>query len=106
MELSLLRTQAHSPSYFSLLRGSSGERAPVDFCIPCNPYFPTPEIFEHLGRNLETILKFCPSDAGTITAELCATLGLHAGQLPAGQAAAGARRGTARQPPVGLSTGA
>lgn len=77
MELSLLRAQAHSPSYFSLMRASSGERAPVDFCIPCNPYFPTPEIFEHLGRNLETILKFYPSDAGTITAELCATLGLH-----------------------------
>ena len=77
MELSLLRAQAHSPSYFSLLRGSSGQLAPVDFCIPCNPYFPTPEIFEHLGRNLETILKYYPSDADTITAELCATLGLH-----------------------------
>ncbi|NUW32450.1 histidinol-phosphate aminotransferase family protein [Nonomuraea sp. SMC257] len=77
MELSLLRAQAHSPSYFSLLRGSSDRRPPVDFCIPCNPYFPTPEIFEYLGRNLETILKYYPSDADTITAELCSTMGLN-----------------------------
>ncbi|MDF2704796.1 MAG: aminotransferase [Nonomuraea muscovyensis] len=84
MELSLLRAQAHSPSYFSLLRESSGASMPVDFCIPCNPYFPTPEIFEYLGGNLETILKFYPSDAGTITAELCSTLGLHPGTVAMG----------------------
>ncbi|WP_205315197.1 pyridoxal phosphate-dependent aminotransferase [Nonomuraea lactucae] len=84
MELSLLRAQAHSPSYFSLLRGSSGTSMPVDFCIPCNPYFPTPEIFEYLGRNLETILKFYPSAADTITAELCSTLGLHPGTVAMG----------------------
>jgi threonine-phosphate decarboxylase len=77
VELSLLRAQAHSPSYFSLLRGSDGGQPPIDFCIPCNPYFPTPEIFEHLGRNLETILKFYPSGADTITAELASTMGLH-----------------------------
>jgi len=77
VELGSLRAQAHSPSYFSLLRDSDGRRPPVDFCIPCNPYFPTPEIFEHLGKNLETILKYYPSGAGTITAELAATMGLH-----------------------------
>lgn len=77
MELSLLRAQAHSPSYFALLRGSSGEVAPVDFCIPCNPYFPTPDVFDKLAANLETILKYYPSDTGTITAELCSALGLH-----------------------------
>jgi threonine-phosphate decarboxylase len=49
----------------------------VDFCIPCNPYFPTPGMFEGLERNLQNILKYYPSDADTITAELCATLRLH-----------------------------
>ncbi|MEO3813704.1 aminotransferase class I/II-fold pyridoxal phosphate-dependent enzyme [Sphaerisporangium sp. B11E5] len=71
------RAEAHSPSYFSLLRGSPGLReAPVDFCIPCNPYFPTPEVFELLQQNLTTILKYYPSDAGTIAAELGSVLGL------------------------------
>ncbi|WP_211350198.1 pyridoxal phosphate-dependent aminotransferase [Thermopolyspora flexuosa] len=55
----------------------SGEQSDlIDFCIPCNPYFPTPAMFERLQRNLETILKYYPSDADTITAELCNTLGL------------------------------
>ncbi|WP_248964425.1 pyridoxal phosphate-dependent aminotransferase [Sphaerisporangium perillae] len=76
-DLNLLRAEAHSPSYFSLLRGTSGlQGAPVDFCIPCNPYFPTPEVFELLGRNITTILKYYPSDADTIAAELCSVLGL------------------------------
>ncbi|GAA1275240.1 hypothetical protein GCM10009677_30830 [Sphaerisporangium rubeum] len=71
------RAEAHSPSYFSLLRGSPGLReAPVDFCIPCNPYFPTPELFGLLQQNLTTILKYYPSDAGAITAELGSLLGL------------------------------
>ena len=77
-DLRLLRTNAHSPSYFTLMRDYvSGEQSDlIDFCIPCNPYFPTPAMFERLQRNLETILKYYPSDADTITAELCNTLGL------------------------------
>jgi histidinol-phosphate/aromatic aminotransferase/cobyric acid decarboxylase-like protein len=76
-DLNLLRADAHSPSYFSLLRGASGlQGAPVDFCIPCNPYFPTPEMFELLGKNITTVLKYYPSDPDTITAELSAVLGL------------------------------
>ena len=78
VDLRLLRTTAHSPSYFTLTRDyAPGEQSDlVDFCIPCNPYFPTPGMFERLQRNLETILKYYPSDAETITAELCNTLGL------------------------------
>ena len=78
VDLRLLRTTAHSPSYFALTRDyAPGEQSDlVDFCIPCNPYFPTPGMFERLQRNLETILKYYPSDADTITAELCNTLGL------------------------------
>jgi histidinol-phosphate/aromatic aminotransferase/cobyric acid decarboxylase-like protein len=77
----LLRRSAHSPSYFSLARSMSNspgqQRDLVDFCIPCNPYFPTPGMFAELQVNLETVLRFYPSDAGTIAGELCATLGLN-----------------------------
>jgi len=76
--IDLLRQNAHSPSFFALNRADSGHGADlVDFCIPCNPYFPTPEMFGRLRDNLETILKYYPSDADTITAELCSTLGLN-----------------------------
>ncbi|XVQ09946.1 pyridoxal phosphate-dependent aminotransferase [Spirillospora sp. CA-255316] len=77
-DANLLRQNAHSPSFFALNRAESGHGTElVDFCIPCNPYFPTPEMFGRLRDNLETILKYYPSDADTITAELCATLGLN-----------------------------
>lgn len=76
VDLRLLRTQAHSPSYFALTRDFGEQSDLVDFCIPCNPYFPTPGMFERLKANLEGILKYYPSDAETITAELCNTLGL------------------------------
>ncbi|MFD0664847.1 pyridoxal phosphate-dependent aminotransferase [Thermocatellispora tengchongensis] len=78
VDLALLRNGSHSPSYFALKRGSSGDRSDiVDFCIPCNPYFPTPEMFDGLRRNLVDVLKYYPSDSETITKELCATLGIN-----------------------------
>jgi histidinol-phosphate/aromatic aminotransferase/cobyric acid decarboxylase-like protein len=74
----LLRQSAHSPSYFKLSRGmGDAKRQMTDFCIPCNPYFPSQEMFAELGQHLETILKYYPSDADTITAELCSVLRLH-----------------------------
>jgi histidinol-phosphate/aromatic aminotransferase/cobyric acid decarboxylase-like protein len=73
----VLHTGAHSASIFDLSR-SMGEGVPiVDFCIPCNPYFPTPEMFDELTRDLRKILKHYPSDASTITAKLSSVLGLH-----------------------------
>ncbi|WP_067641416.1 hypothetical protein [Actinomadura latina] len=71
----MLRKNAHSPSFFALQRASSGRRDLVDFCIPCNPYFPTPGMFSQLAGSLEDILKYYPSDADTLTAELCSALG-------------------------------
>ncbi|GAA2438446.1 pyridoxal phosphate-dependent aminotransferase [Streptomyces lavendulocolor] len=74
---------AHSPSIAMLDRargGGGGGGAPgriTDFCIPCNPYFPTPAMFEQLGGRLREILTYYPSSAETITAELCQTLGLN-----------------------------
>lgn len=67
---------AHSPSMFELGR-KLGEQEVVDFCIPCNPYFPTPEMFDELSANLESVLKFYPSDSGTIAGHLARVLGLN-----------------------------
>jgi histidinol-phosphate/aromatic aminotransferase/cobyric acid decarboxylase-like protein len=71
----LFQQTAHSPSYFELSRTGAGEL--VDFCIPCNPYFPTPEMFEELSKNLEAVLKFYPSDASKIAQQLSTVLGLN-----------------------------
>ena len=69
---------AHSPSYFTLNRAGGGAAGEiVDFCIPCNPYFPTPAMFDQLGSRLREILTYYPSSADTITAELCQLLGLN-----------------------------
>jgi threonine-phosphate decarboxylase len=99
LDTGLLRSSAHSPSWAMLNRlapdsgasrswqpgpagpaGHAGQPEPLerlDFCIPCNPYFPTPEMFARLRESLETTLTYYPSDADTITAELCGVLGLN-----------------------------
>ncbi|WAX80264.1 pyridoxal phosphate-dependent aminotransferase [Streptomyces sp. KMM 9044] len=68
-------TAAHSPSMAALARESDGV-GPVDFCIPCNPYFPTPAMFEDMAARLRDIITYYPSSADTITAELCSLLRL------------------------------
>jgi threonine-phosphate decarboxylase len=98
LETGLLRsTTAHSPSWAMLSRltpsGPADQSPPsaqephrraetahekrIDFCIPCNPYFPTPEMFGRMQGSLESILKYYPSDADTVTGELCTVLGLN-----------------------------
>ncbi|MFF8091882.1 pyridoxal phosphate-dependent aminotransferase [Streptomyces sp. NPDC016675] len=70
-------TAAHSPSMAALARESGGTGAgPVDFCIPCNPYFPTPAMFDEMAARLRDIITYYPSSADTITAELCSLLQL------------------------------
>ncbi|WP_043260780.1 pyridoxal phosphate-dependent aminotransferase [Streptomyces sp. e14] len=70
-------TAAHSPSMAALTRESGdGASGPVDFCIPCNPYFPTPAMFDELAAGLREIITYYPSDAGAITGELCDLLQL------------------------------
>jgi histidinol-phosphate/aromatic aminotransferase/cobyric acid decarboxylase-like protein len=71
-------TAAHSPSMAALTREGGDGPGPVDFCIPCNPYFPTPAMFDELAGRLREIITYYPSSADTITAELCELL-----QLPA-----------------------
>ncbi|MGW9399486.1 pyridoxal phosphate-dependent aminotransferase [Streptomyces sp. NPDC055642] len=68
-------TAAHSPSMAALARESDGA-GPVDFCIPCNPYFPTPAMFDDMAGRLREIITYYPSSADTITAELCSLLRL------------------------------
>lgn len=77
LDASILHKGAHSASYFELSR-SMGEGAEiVDFCIPGNPYFPTPEMFDELSRDLKNILRHYPSDSHSITVKLASVLGLH-----------------------------
>ncbi|MFI1163193.1 pyridoxal phosphate-dependent aminotransferase [Streptomyces sp. NPDC020801] len=69
-------TAAHSPSMAALARESGDGAGPVDFCIPCNPYFPTPAMFQDMAARLRDIITYYPSSADTITAELCQLLQL------------------------------
>ncbi|MFE7645724.1 pyridoxal phosphate-dependent aminotransferase [Streptomyces phaeoluteigriseus] len=69
-------TAAHSPSMAALTREGGDEGGPVDFCIPCNPYFPTPQMFDDMSARLRDIITYYPSSADTITAELCSLLQL------------------------------
>ncbi|MFE5815259.1 pyridoxal phosphate-dependent aminotransferase [Streptomyces sp. NPDC056479] len=69
-------TAAHSPSMAALTREGGDGAGPVDFCIPCNPYFPTPEMFQDMASRLRDIITYYPSSADTITAELCGLLQL------------------------------
>ncbi|MFJ2604848.1 pyridoxal phosphate-dependent aminotransferase [Streptomyces sp. NPDC087425] len=69
-------TAAHSPSMAALAREGGDGSGPVDFCIPCNPYFPTPAMFEVMAARLRDIITYYPSGADTITAELCNLLQL------------------------------
>jgi histidinol-phosphate/aromatic aminotransferase/cobyric acid decarboxylase-like protein len=77
IDLGLLRQGAHSPSYFALKRSGGEGTDIVDFCIPCNPYFPTRAMFAELAENLEGILKYYPSDSSSITKQLAGVLGLN-----------------------------
>ncbi|MEU0332972.1 histidinol-phosphate transaminase [Streptomyces sp. NPDC006193] len=69
-------TAAHSPSMAALTREGGDAAGPVDFCIPCNPYFPTPAMFEEMAARLRDIITYYPSGADTITGELCGLLQL------------------------------
>ncbi|MFF0199636.1 pyridoxal phosphate-dependent aminotransferase [Streptomyces sp. NPDC005017] len=60
----------------ALAREGGDGAGPVDFCIPCNPYFPTPAMFDEMATRLRDIVTYYPSSADTITAELCSLLGL------------------------------
>ena len=73
----ILHKGAHSASIFDLSRSMGEGVEIVDFCIPCNPYFPTSEMFAELAENLESVLKYYPSDNATIAGRLAKVLQLN-----------------------------
>ena len=78
VNLDLFAGTKHSPSIFELTASMNGDGAGKlrDYCIPVNPYFPTPELFESLRGRLETILKFYPSSNQDIARMLSEFVGL------------------------------
>ncbi|KKD06968.1 pyridoxal phosphate-dependent aminotransferase [Streptomyces sp. WM6386] len=69
-------TAAHSPSMAALTRAAGDGAGPIDFCIPVNPYFPTPGMWDEMSSRLRDIITYYPSSADTITSELCNLLQL------------------------------
>src|SRR5688572_17284305 len=77
VDLSLFEGTRHSPSLPNLERSLGRDDLKLqDFCIPINPYFPTPEIFASFRQNLETILKYYPSSNESIAHDLAETFDL------------------------------
>ncbi|WP_432564481.1 pyridoxal phosphate-dependent aminotransferase [Kineococcus sp. SYSU DK003] len=72
-----LDVHAHSASFFDVSRRFGRQRPVVDFCIPTNSYFPTPEVFERLRADLPTLLKYYPDDSSGTSRELARLLGLN-----------------------------
>ncbi|MCD0483112.1 aminotransferase class I/II-fold pyridoxal phosphate-dependent enzyme [Streptacidiphilus sp. ASG 303] len=54
-----------------------GHAGLADFRTPGNPYFPGPELMDRLRQGMAALLTHHPLDAGAVTAEACAALGLH-----------------------------
>jgi histidinol-phosphate/aromatic aminotransferase/cobyric acid decarboxylase-like protein len=77
VDLSLFEDTRHSPTLPNLERSLGRDDLHLqDFCIPVNPYFPTPETFAGFQQELETILKYYPSSNATIAQCLAETLDL------------------------------
>jgi histidinol-phosphate/aromatic aminotransferase/cobyric acid decarboxylase-like protein len=77
VDLSLFEGTAHSPSFLNLSRSMGRPDLTLrDYCIPVNPYFPTPGMFDDLRRGLEESLKYYPSSNEDLTRLLCRAIGL------------------------------
>ena len=77
VDLTLFEGTAHSPSFLDLSRSMGRPGLTLrDYCIPVNPYFPTPAMFDELRRGLEESLKYYPSPNEDLTRLLCRTIGL------------------------------
>ena len=60
IELFQSEERQHSPSVFQVAAAAGHEKV-VDFCYLSNKFFPTPEIIEQLGLNLDDIVRNYPS---------------------------------------------
>src|SRR3954451_4823921 len=77
LDPSVLDTAAHSASFATVTRHAGDDADIVDFCIPCNPYFPTAAMFAELSASLPQLLKYYPSDSAVTTKTLAAVLRLN-----------------------------
>jgi histidinol-phosphate/aromatic aminotransferase/cobyric acid decarboxylase-like protein len=76
VDFSLFENLRHNPSYAGLQKSmGTGAKELRDYCIPVNPYFPTPEIFDRLRKDLESILRYYPEYNEKVAATLTETLG-------------------------------
>ncbi|MBV7339886.1 hypothetical protein KFU94_69095 [Chloroflexi bacterium TSY] len=68
MDRSLFEDNAHSPSFLRL-KESPGQRGHElrDYCIPANPYFPTPQMFRAYQEQFEEYLKYYPEQNQNLT---------------------------------------
>ncbi len=60
VDLSVLHSSADSPSFATVRRSAGPDADVVDSRIPCDPNFPTPEVFDPLGADLPSLLKQDP----------------------------------------------
>ncbi len=77
VDLTLFENSPHSPSFHSLTRSMNAKgRGLRDYCIPVNPYFPTPAMFAAFRDRLEEALKFYPAQNESIALALSRVLDL------------------------------
>ncbi len=85
--LDIFDREAHNPSIHSLIADTCGSEDPhviVDYCVPCNPYFPTEEMFTEIEASLRRLLRHYPSDRNLIEKRLAGFVGLPAEGLVLG----------------------
>jgi histidinol-phosphate/aromatic aminotransferase/cobyric acid decarboxylase-like protein len=77
VDLTLFDGTVHSPSFLNLRRSMGRPDLTLrDYCIPVNPYFPTPAMFDELRLGLEESLKYYPSSNQELTRLLSRAIGL------------------------------
>lgn len=80
-ELSFLDTRTHNAS-FSRVKRQLG--SVIDFCVPVNPYFPTPKMIQKYRDNLEEILTYYPEENEGLSDILAAHLKIPAEHIVLG----------------------
>ena len=74
----LLGLSAHNPSMNAVREAAGYDGEIVDFCVPVNPYFPTPQLLERLQARLADVLRHYPDYAATHEAHIAAIAGVPA----------------------------
>jgi len=76
VDLSQFEGAAHSPSFLSLQKSLGDFNQKLrDYCVPVNPYFPTPALMERIRDRFELMLKYYPGQNESIALNLCRALG-------------------------------